>query len=138
MTAGCPDPHIVRNVYEWSNTGEDPDGGAFTDFLAKLNDPVRGAAATPSDVTGCFAGHCDWRLPTIVELVTILDCSFGSPCIDPIFGTTHMSTFYWSASTSTVNPIFGWMAEFISGVINGSDFKTGDRAVRAVRAGSCN
>ena len=76
-TVGCPDPHDVNNRYQWSNTGTAPDGDAFTDFLAKLNDQTFGAAnsgdiyADPS-VTGCFAGHCDWRLSKFDELGTIL------------------------------------------------------------------
>ena len=136
-TAGCPDPHVVNNIYEWSNTIPVPDGGAFTDFLAKLNDQVFGAAATSSDVTGCFAGHCDWRLPNIVELQTILDCGFGPPCIDPIFGPTSGSN-YWSASTNAGNPLNVWLANFGNGGVINSGLKTGDLFVRAVRAGSCN
>jgi len=52
---------------------------------------------------GGFSGHCDWRLPTIMELGTILDttqgvCGGGSgACIDPIFGPTQMGE-YWSAT----------------------------------------
>ena len=126
---------MVNNVYEWSNTDTDTDGGAFTDFLDKLNDQTFGTAATPNAVTGCFAGHCDWRLPNIVELQTILDCGFGPPCIDPIFGPTA-SSVYWSASTS-VNPIFVWLAFFNDGGAN-IFFKTNALYVRAVRAGSCN
>jgi hypothetical protein len=134
-TAGCPDPHIVKNRYEWSNTGTEPDGGAFTDFLAKLNNPVFGAAASPSNVTGCFAGHCDWRLPNIVELETILDCA-NSPCIDPIFGDT-VSAPHWSASTLAGDPGRAWDAYFDSGYVSFWS-KTYASYVRAVRAGSCN
>jgi hypothetical protein len=135
-TAGCPDPHVVNNQYEWSNPGPGPDGGAFTDFLAKLNDPVFGGAATATDVTGCFAGHCDWRLPNIVELQTILDCGFGPPCIDPIFGPTA-SSIYWSASTLASNPVLAWYAFFDDGYVN-VNFTAGVSYFRAVRAGSCN
>jgi hypothetical protein len=116
-TAGCPDPHVV------------------TDFLAKLNDPVFGEATTPDDVTGCFAGHCDWRLPNVVELKTILDCGFGPPCIDPIFGPTA-SSLYWSASTSAGIAQAAWFADFNGGGVSFAN-KMADSHVRAVRAGSC-
>ncbi len=95
---GCADPNHVNNAYTWSATGAAPDGGVFTDFLAKLTDPTFGGAVTAYDVTGCFAGHCDWPLPNTAELQAIVDCSLGNPCIDPIFGPTQ-SGFYWSAST---------------------------------------
>jgi hypothetical protein len=135
-TVPCPDPHDVNNRYAWSTTGVDPDGGAFTDFLAKLNDPVFGEAATPSEVTGCFAGHCDWRLPNIVELQTIVDGGFGPPSIDPIFGPTA-SLDYWSASTWTTFPTDAWFTLFLSGGQGFGDKMFSDNRVRAVRAGSC-
>jgi hypothetical protein len=151
--AGCPDPHIVNNLYEWSNTGTAPDGGAFTDFLTKLNDPVFGQAATMSDVTGCFAAHCDWRLPNITELRTILigpnaapgqatTCS-AAPCIDPGFaavGGPTGASYTWSASTSAAIPSFAWSASFsiIADVLFNDKSSPGDDYVRAVRAGSCN
>jgi hypothetical protein len=138
-TAGCPDPNDVNNLYEWSNSGSAPDGGAFTDFLAKLNDPVFGAAATQSDVTGCFAGHCDWRLPNIVELQTILDTPCPAEvnfyCIDPIFGPSQSSA-YWSASSNDLLPGDAWFALFFEGVV-GFSGKGTDWHARAVRVGSC-
>jgi hypothetical protein len=146
-TAGCPDPHDVANAYKWSIAFPDPNGGAFTDFLAKLNDSSQpatwsspGFLNSPSvgtQTTGCFADHCDWRLPNIVELQTILDCSFGAPCIDPLFGPTA-SSFYWSASNLAINPNNVWFAIFDSGIA--SPNATGGNVFfsRAVRAGSCN
>lgn len=114
-TAGCPDPHVVDNAYEWSNTGVDPDGGAFTDFLARLNGQFDPVAAT-----GCFADSCDWKLPKISELQTILigphaapgqatTCS-ATPCIDPDFaavGGPTGSSGYWSADTSACRATHG-------------------------------
>jgi len=71
-----------------------------------------------------FAAHADWRLPSegghnspatgTNELETILNCGFGSPCIDPIFGPTA-SGFYWSASTSTTGPGNAWLVNFFNG-----------------------
>ena len=63
----------------------------------------------------CFAGHCDWRIPNIVELRTIVLplCSVTStnPCIDPIFGPTLIHN-YWSSTTSafTAGPGQGFSA----------------------------
>jgi hypothetical protein len=144
-TAGCPDPNDVNNTYEWSNTGTVPDGGAFTDFLARLNGEF-----DPGAATGCFADHCDWELQKISELQTILigpDAAPGQattclvmPCIDPDFaavGGPTASSWYWSASTNAGDAVLAWIANFGFGDV-GSINKAGDFYVRAVRAGSCN
>jgi hypothetical protein len=142
VLGGCPEPHDVNNLYAWSNVAPDPDGNTFTDFLAKLNNPFFGSALISTDVTGCFSGYCEWRLPTIVELRTIMDCSAGTPCIDPIFGPlgpTELST-YLSASTSSTNSNFTWVAHFNRGLVDRSSSsanKIVDGFVRAVRIGSC-
>jgi hypothetical protein len=110
-----------------------PDGTVFTEFLAKLN----GASSDGVTLTGCFAGHCDWRLPTIVELQTILlapDPCGTTPCIDPVFGPVA-STGYWSATTFATFPIGAWRVYFSDGYMD-ADVKTNVEYVRAVRAGS--
>ena len=127
-------------------SGTDPDGGAFTDFLARLN-----ATFDPGNPTGCFAGHCEWRLPEISELQTILigpgaapgqDPTCGSsPCIDAGFaaiGGPTASAGYWSASTDAGFPVFAWLAVFSYGSVRNDVFKTLAASHRAVRAGSCN
>jgi hypothetical protein len=76
----------VNNRYEWSNVAPDPNGNAFTDFLAKLNDSSQPATWSSSSAgsvgtqeSGCFADHCDWRLPNVAEIQTILDCEAALP-----------------------------------------------------------
>ncbi|MFP8879566.1 MAG: DUF1566 domain-containing protein [Myxococcota bacterium] len=134
--AGCSDPHDVNNTYEWSNSATAADGGAFTDFVAKLNDPVFGSAPDVSAVTGCFAAHCDWRVPTITELMGIrVGTAEFPPTIDPAFGVVA-SSLYWSASTVTGNLNSAWSANFSGGFFVSAG-KGSELAVRAVRAGSC-
>jgi hypothetical protein len=148
-TVPCPDPHDVNNRYTWSlGAPWNPDGGAFTDFLAKLNDLP---PATP-DPTECFANNCDWRLPTVAELRTIMigtDAAPGQattcsaierPCIDPDFAAVGGNTYslaYWSASTDAGNPDDAWLANFYNGGV-GIQFKEMGYPIHAVRAGSCN
>src|SRR5262249_11734977 len=99
--------HDKDNLYTWSATiafNPDlapPDGTALTTFLGGLNSCLDDGTLPPTDVTGGFGGHCDWRLPSIVELQTIVDltapqCGGGSPCIDQtVFGPTAAGR-YWS------------------------------------------
>ncbi len=140
-TAGCPDPHDVNNHYKWDDTCPGSDGGAFTDFLAKLN---HGTSVDGVSTTGGFAGHPDWRLPTIEELRTIVDesCGQGSPCTawdntdTATYGPTQVASWYWSASTdASYSPNFAWGAHFPNGtvLIGGKYYQS---HVRAVRGGS--
>jgi len=129
------DPHDVDNLYTWSAGGGGltwPDGTAFTDFLIKLNS----ANSDIATLTGCFAGHCDWRLPTIAELVTIIDhdatgCGSGNPCIEPIFGPTNPN-IYWSDTTLDGNQTWAWSVIFYNGYewAYPKDFNNFCRAVR--------
>ena len=131
--AGSGFPHGVDLIFQWSSTGTDPDGGAFTSFLGELN---KCTSVDGSSVTGGFASHCDWRLPSIVELQTILLAPFRcgpSPCIDPIFGPTAASV-YWSSSTLANVPAGAWAVSFVSGL--DVDVKSSRLFVRAVRGGS--
>jgi hypothetical protein len=133
------DPHDADNGYSWS-TGTAPDGTAFTDFLAKLNNGTSTDGGVSTAISGCFAGHCDWRLPTIVELQGILDstqgaCSGGSgACIDPAFGPTE-ANYYRSATTNSGNVNEAWSVNFNDGNVTGY-FKPSGTRFRAVRGGS--
>jgi len=143
--------HDKDNTYTWS-TGSpwNPDGTAFTAFLATLNTPP------------CFAGHCDWRLPTSAgssgypttgqaeELQSIADgiapgCEFGLPCVPAAFninctpgcsGTgcscTAVSEAYWSGSTFSAYPFNAWGVYFYFGYVSYYG-KTDYLYVRAVR-----
>ncbi|MDG2307686.1 MAG: DUF1566 domain-containing protein [Candidatus Binatia bacterium] len=134
--------HDVDDKYTWStNSPWDFDGTAKTVFIDGLNDVSGGGAA-------CFAGHCDWRLPTIEELSGRSDsgtatggivdlsagsCGGGSGACTTIPGET-VSSFYWSSSTNAGFPSFAWDVYFLNGGV-GSVFKDGVIYVRAVRGG---
>ena len=139
----CPGPHCFSDLYSWSASSSTPDGTAFTSFLDTLNGGATGVgncvSANGSTITGGFNGHCDWRLPTITELRTIIDlsapgCGPGA-CINPIFGPSFLCFNLWSSTTASSDPTMAW------GVTpcGGSYFfgnKTDSDTIRAVRAGS--
>ncbi len=123
------DPHDADNYYVWSGSGVAADGIAFTGpggFLALLN---KGG--------GCFAGSCDWRLPTRDELLTILTPAFPlcttPPCVDPALGPT-VADFHWAATTFASIPTSAWGASFLNGHV-GFDDKGNTGLLRGVRSG---
>lgn len=133
----CSDVHNVNNRYRWSSSegkriNGEPDGSAFKLFLFTLNDET---SADGVAITGCFAGHCDWRLPSIDELTGILDATSPGN-LDPIFGPNQPGSAYWS-HTSGVSPLFGdaaWAVVFQDGPKGSLEFaKHGFLFVRAVR-----
>lgn len=118
--------HDKSNVYSWSASALLPaaDGTAFTTILRTLND-------------GCFAGQCDWRLPTLSELQTIISGAYpcaADPCIDPVFGPTGAGA-YWTATTDATDPGHAWNVDFhIAGINLKDKFFQDDIAV--VRSGA--
>ncbi|WP_418320651.1 DUF1566 domain-containing protein [Piscinibacter sakaiensis] len=132
MAMPYANPHCMQNEYQWSATGTAFDGTVATVFLALLNDTRELGA-------NCFAGFCDWRLPTIEELQTIASpslCDGGrKPCFDTaIFGPTTPG-FYWSSNTYLAwpQPVFAQGIGLSGDVTNA--LKVDSRPVRAVRNG---
>jgi hypothetical protein len=134
--ATCPDPHDVNNSYSWSSgVGVTAfDGSAKTAFLDILNDVAGGGA-------NCFAGHCDWRLPSMLELKNILlepeavgTCS-AAPCIDPSFPGPVGNGGAWSATTFSDTPTYAYWVRFDFGGGVYTAAKPVNRYVRAVRGG---
>lgn len=122
------DPHDADNRYTWSAVpfGTNADGTAFTSFLTTLN------------TGGCFAGQCDWRLPTRTELQTILlpeplPCT-TSPCIDQGFFGPTAALFHYSSTTFATSPNVAWEVSFGNGSVD-IILKSIAFHVRAVRGG---
>jgi hypothetical protein len=133
--ANYDNPHDVDNLYTWSASSVLPDGTAFTEFLGALN-----TCTNPYGNDG-FAGHCDWRLPTVAELQTIFNPDApGCPaeaCTFPGFLPTAFSNDsgtlngYWSSISASSRA-----AEVIGFDYFGGDFpKSQGNWVRAVRDG---
>lgn len=112
--------HGVNSTCTWDQ--------AMEDLLAVLN------GWCPScGVEAGFAGYVDWRLPTLAELLTIVDPSH-TPAIDPAFGVTGAG-YYWSESTDdAVSSPTAASVNFSNGSV--AEIRTGNPLrVRAVRGG---
>ncbi|HVO24806.1 MAG TPA: DUF1566 domain-containing protein [Candidatus Margulisiibacteriota bacterium] len=137
--------HDQDNTYTWGTTVESNpmDGTMVTEFLATLNRQP------------CFAGHCDWRIPNLKELLSIVDYEilYPGPAVDAAFNTRcatgcvvdgnggpmcscTASSSYWSSTTVRTTPGNAWDVFFGSGdAVSTSDKRLTRHAVRAVRGG---
>jgi hypothetical protein len=87
-----------------------------------------------------LAGHDDWRLPNVRELLSIIHYGKLPPAIDPVFGVSTAidpvfgeSPVYWSSTSIELNPVGAYVVSFAAGVVIGGA-KDDGRLVRAVRS----
>jgi hypothetical protein len=132
-------------AFNWSaSTADDnQDGTLFTVFLATLNSNTGSISST------CLANYCDWRIPNIIELQTIIETSApgcdpsigAAPCIDPAFGPTQPD-LYWASTTfvgtggncPSYTTICAWYVGFGDATVV-TNMKIYTYSARAVRGG---
>ncbi|MGA2448672.1 MAG: DUF1566 domain-containing protein [Polyangiaceae bacterium] len=115
----------------------DPDAGTVTDQVTQLvwqlDPPANGCASVPADAgpdatapdectfseaaAYCsslnLSGVTDWRVPTKIELESILDCSHAQP---PSIANAFLpapQTEFWTASTFEENTSNNWTVRFL-------------------------
>lgn len=78
-----------------------------------------------------LGGMTGWRLPSRIELVSIVDYGRSMPAIDTAFTDTP-GLDLWTSSTFNNDPDTGWVVNFEFGLTGASPRMTGNR-VRCVR-----
>jgi len=148
----CAAGHDVNLRFDWSQTGDEPDGLVFTSHLMNLNhtcggngDPVSycddddDCAGEPIRYCG-LGGHMDWRLPTVKELQSLVDYSEHDPAVlkdtsnEVLLPGATAPAFYWSSTANASVDERAWFVVFTDGNV-GDTFKVEAAHVRAVREG---
>lgn len=128
--------HDLDNVYAWGQSVVPyaMDGPVVSDFLAKLN------------TKPCFGGQCDWRIPNLRELQTLVNYERVNPATWDEFrrdcqdGCTVLACSCtsgvptWTSTTHRLSPRDAWAVHFSNGQSAGT-IKTRRAGVRAVRGG---
>jgi Protein of unknown function (DUF1566)/Collagen triple helix repeat (20 copies)/IPT/TIG domain len=143
-TPNLNDDKDVNALYSPSPTNVEFSSSLGAGFLNFLN-----TDQSSSGGSTCFANHCDWRIPNVVELQTILQRTLiggsnlipgsgspiclNSPCIDPAFGPTQPGA-YWVNTLAADNNLNEWQVDFSNGSVYLKDRHT-EAYARAVRGG---
>ena len=123
--------HDRDNTYSWCDTNGTSNGGyagtcgAGTDtedFIASLN-------------VANYGGYSDWRLPTVQELVSLVDASipYPGPTINTDFFPGTQSSSYWSSTTLAYYNEDAWYVDFGHGYVHPEPGKPSHCYARAVR-----
>ena len=130
--------HDADNAYIWSD-----ELGFMLSTAWDWLDDVNAEGGTG------FAGHDDWRIANVKELLSIIDYEQASPAVGVVWdsGTCAACTIvtdpscsctanadYWSSTTRVANPAQAWAVGFQNGDI-AQRSKSSSNHVRAVRGG---
>lgn len=72
-----------------------------------------------------LGGHADWRMPSVIELTSIIDFDRSSPSIDgkffpdtPLDRSSSLVTGYEITSSVAETPVAGWLVNFAFGTVS--------------------
>jgi len=125
-------------TYSWYNPETSTNGGSagYADYGNNCFDPTRcDTDKFVADVnTQGLCGKRDWRLPSQVELLSIVSNNRYNPAIDAAWFPNTPSSWFWSSSPDANYPNHAWNVNFNNGNVNYGN-KLNAYYVRLVRGG---
>jgi hypothetical protein len=116
--------------------------GVTRDLVTGLEwqrDELSGRLSQPEAAAACAAlsldGHVAWRLPSRLELVSLVDYARNFPAIDVTSFADTAPEFYWTATSVADYPDRAWYVGFAYGFVFGKE-RTAPALARCVRNGT--
>lgn len=124
-------PGTDRYEVRADGTVLDKQTGLLWESNAAVN--IRGRVLWQAAMDAATTLGDDWRVPTIAELMVVIDHSR----VDPVTMLPRMmSDWYWSSSSYADGASYAWHVNFHSGCTNNTN-KANVYYVRCVRCGTC-
>jgi hypothetical protein len=145
LTIGPFDSKVSGSIYEASaviDSFKDNGNGTVTDISTGLMwqqntpDVMKNWDQALADCESLsLSDYLDWRLPTIMELRSLVEYSIHDPAINTTFFPDTVSSFYWSSTTYPHDRDYAWGLNFSIGRGGTGGLKSSSYYVRAVRGG---
>lgn len=129
----------VAHRYAWFSSDSSRNGGipGGSGTTGTCGDTLSGQACTTANYVAAmnaanFCGANDWRLPTQMELLTLMHAGTIEPSIDTGYFPATAAVPYWSATPHAMMPASAWGVHFGYGAAH-AESKNAVNALRLVR-----
>ncbi len=118
--------------------------GAVTDKVSGLMWEHGGAGLTDGKILTTAAAYCtalrtagfaDWRLPTRIELISLVDYTTASPALNGAL-TSPKANYFWSSTAMSGRPGYNWIVYSPSGASSAIPVENDTLSTRCVRGAS--
>ncbi len=115
------DAHYSGLIPTYKNNGDQTVSDLNTDLMWQQNGG-NGAFAWQDAINYCagltYATYNDWRLPSYIELVSIIDYTRDYPAIHPVFVEVSSPLYprYWTSTPSAIYTSYAWQVSLGSGI----------------------
>ena len=120
-TATNTDLRYSGHTYRWYSTDGSTNGGSVgspgtNTCNATLPGNLCNTQAFVAAVNAAYLClYTDWRMPTLRELLTLVDADGSIPSIAPTYFPNTIASYFWSGSSYMPGPSSAWSVDFYDG-----------------------